>query len=103
MPSRALRRRGAALVALTAVLACSGLGVCWLSFAVRPHACCDQAGSSMEPRSCASPAVVVAGVMLAPPIAVHMILPPIAPVPRPLDGALSPVLPAKPPPLVLRI
>lgn len=93
---------------LPAVLACSALGVCWTSFASRTgHGCCDQPtstslGSGSEP--CASMVVgaAVPAVHAPEAWAAH----PAVAGTRARSGALAAlarVLPAKAPPLVLRI
>jgi hypothetical protein len=112
----AVRRRGyarevkgwlarvAAVPVLAAVLACSGLGICWQTFAPRGHSCCEpKAATSIgSPRSCASLAERGAIPHPVPLVALAVSAAPVAS-DRMGDGAFLPVLPARTPPLVLRI
>ena len=92
---------------LAAILACSGLGICWLQFVPRGHSCCDQdakasIGTASTCASLALPASVpnaVAQVALAMPTRAVTF----APVGDASHGALARVLPTRTPPLVLRI
>lgn len=102
------RHRLVALALLPALLACSALGVCWMTFAADAgHGCCEQATSTSlqaAPGPCASMAVAAT-------VPVPVVHPPEAWVARP--PAVAPraertalfarVLATKAPPLVLRI
>lgn len=94
-----------AAVTLAALLACSSLGVCWRVFAADDHDCCRHGdGIAAAARNACSSDVTPLGLTeFAPPTAA------IAPYLRPPAPAssgpdvLALVLPAKAPPLVLRI
>lgn len=61
--------RIAACVALTAILACSGLGLCWRQFgSAAAHDCCaaDETQIATPAKPCAAPGAVVTVVKIAP-------------------------------------
>lgn len=98
-------RRLAASATLAALLACSGLGVCWRQFAGARHHCCaggeDTAPSRFKPCASAvakqsSPEVLLPSVAVLP-----VQLDPARPAACPL--AARPILPVKSSPLILRI
>ena len=101
---RVLACRLAAAFTLTALLACSGLGVCWKQFARMTHHCCpggDTKTAQIKP--CASVVAHEAAVVMPPP-AVAMLLVPVES--SGLDEvplAMDPLARAKGPPLILRI
>jgi len=100
--------RSAAVATLAALLACSSLGVCWKTFATADaHDCCRRGdGIAAPPRaSCSSDVAGFALAQIAPPA-----VSPAAPYPpadaRAAGPRVTPLdapLPAKDPPLVLRI
>jgi hypothetical protein len=101
---RLLVCRLAAAVTLTAVLACSGLGVCWKQFARMTHHCCPGGGSDAgQIKPCASVAAHEMAVVMPPP--------PVATLPVSLDPAfladaphaIEAIISGKGPPLILRI
>jgi hypothetical protein len=101
---RLLACRLAAAFTLTAVLACSGLGVCWKQFARMTHHCCPGGGEDKaQIKPCASVVAHEAAVVMPPP--------PVATLPATLElagvadipVAFHPLVPAKGPPLVLRV
>ena len=94
-----------ASVTLAALLACSSLGVCWRVFAADEHDCCRRGDgiAAAARKACSSDVTALAPTELAPPAAA--IAPYLAP-PAPASSGhevLALVLPAKAPPLVLRI
>jgi hypothetical protein len=100
--------RLAAGVALVALLACSGLGLCWRQIARDAHDCCENSSSAIATptRACASVVASEASVKVIPP-AVRTV-----PVSFDLLVAMrstrvvevsAPTLPPKAAPLVLRI
>jgi hypothetical protein len=101
-------RRSASVATLAALLACSSLGLCWRTFATaEAHDCCERGdGIAATARTaCSSDVASLALTKLAPPPGS-----PVAPYPTAEASAASPeeallrlVLPAKAPPLVLRI
>ena len=97
-------RNAAAVALLAALLACSSLGICWRAFAADEHDCCRRGeGIAAAPRNaCASDVTALAPTDLAPPTAGAPYLAPPVPTSSGQD-VLALVLPAKPPPLVLRI
>ena len=103
-----LAKRVAASVALTALLACSGLGLCWMQLVPRKqHHCCAPDPTSLTPaKPCSGAVALVALPTLAPPsaLASPLLAQPIVAVqmrrPDPLAAA---ALPQRSPPLVLRI
>lgn len=101
-------RRLAALLALSGLLACSGLGMCWTRVlpTAHPHDCCAGDGQriSRPAQPCAGEASFVKAT----------VLPPAAPADGPVailpasqaavaTAAFAPSFPVKNPPLVLRI
>jgi hypothetical protein len=103
---RLLLCRLAAAFTLVALVACSGLGVCWKQFARAKHHCCpggdsDTTRTSLKP--CASVVSHEAAVVVPPP--------PVATLPVTLEpagladgwSAAGPIVPGKSPPLVLRV
>jgi hypothetical protein len=99
--------RAAAVIALTAILACSGLGLCWRVFDVAAHDCCEDADSlTASAQPCASAAT---GTSPATPTFPEPSLGPAATItPRHIvveavHGAFGSSFPVKSPPLVLRI
>ena len=98
--------RAAAGLALIAILACSGLGLCWQQFGKGGHDCCsaDEARLSTPAKSCAAPAATVLSVKVTPPSLVSA-LPAIAATGHAAVcfRASHPTFAAKDPPLVLRI
>ena len=65
---RAIFARVAAASALIALLACSGLGVCWRQFARDSHDCCTDRGAMTErARPCAAAVASETVVKVAPP------------------------------------
>ena len=93
-----------AVLTLTALLACSGLGVCWKQFASVKHHCCaggDTKTTQVKP--CASLVNHEASVVMPAPQAATL---PVTVDPSPLADAppiVDPLFPAKGPPLILRI
>jgi hypothetical protein len=99
-------RRFAAGIALTAIFACSGLGLCWQQFGTRGHDCCaaDEAQLSTPAKACASFVTTVLVLKVAPPHAPSGHLTTIGALASALPTLVpGPLLPAKAPPLVLRI
>ena len=102
----AIAYRVAAGLALIAILACSGLGLCWQQFGKGGHDCCsaDEAQLSTPAKACAAPAATVLTVKVTPPPLVSA-LPAIAPMGHAAVcfRASHPAFAVKDPPLVLRI
>jgi hypothetical protein len=99
--------RVVAAFALTAVLACLALGVCWRLFARDKHGCCARTSAMGAPEyPCPSAATQVSAVKVAPSPSVTL---PVPADPLPFasrlqaDSAFAPSFPVKSPPLVLRI
>ncbi|SRR5712691_10349494 len=100
-------RRLAAAAALSGLLACSGLGMCWTRVVPAAHDGCASAGDRISrlPQPCAGDASYVKAESV----------PASAPAPAPVAdvalaaravwvaGAFAPAFPVKSPPLVLRI
>lgn len=102
---RAMHRVRAALAAFTfcSILACSGLGFCWKQFAPRAHDCCEDSGMAPA-KACASVGTQAPPPSLALPLETALPAVRFAPVVlESVGGAFVGVLPAKSPPLVLRI
>jgi hypothetical protein len=95
-------RRGAAVLALGAILACSGLGVCWQQFAARTHDCCQRESETAPARACGSDAERHLTASVAAPTAVVVPLAVALPAPaeRPQAAAAVPIRTPQP---VLRI
>jgi len=104
---RSVANRVAAAVALTAVFACSALGVCWKQFVADKHGCCARESAMAAPEyPCPSAATQVTVAKLAPTPETTVPAPadslPLAPSVA-HDSAFAPSFPVKSPPLVLRI
>jgi hypothetical protein len=102
---RTLFRQLAATIALTTILACSGLGLCWREFSGGHDCCVDDATISAPAQSCASDATAVSAKLLPPPVDSVSLVPQL---PGPVTAApalraFGSSIPAKAPPLVLRI
>jgi hypothetical protein len=101
---RLLACRVAAAFTLMALLACSGLGVCWKQFARMTHHCCPGGGSETDQvKPCASVVAHEAAVVMPPPAVATL---PVTLAPSHLADvplAVDPNAPAKGPPLILRI
>jgi hypothetical protein len=99
-------RRLAAAAALSGLLACSGLGMCWTRVVPTAHDCCTSAGGQIARRSrpCAGEASYVKAESLPPSVAPAPMVADLAP-PRAVwpGAAFAPAFPVKSPPLVLRI
>jgi hypothetical protein len=100
-------RRLAAAAALSGLLACSGLGMCWTRVVPTAHDCCTSGGDQIArtAQPCAGDASYVKAESLPPSVAasaptVADLAPPRAVGPA---AAFGPAFPAKSPPLVLRI
>lgn len=100
--------RLAAAVAVTALLACSSLGLCWRQLGGERHECCAGGETMSAPvNPCGSPVATVSPVKLPTPQAATALpvlseTPPAATLP-PSPRAFSPSFRVMPPPLVLRI
>jgi hypothetical protein len=101
-----VRRRAVAALLLGSILACSGLGLCWVRFAPAraSHDCCEQERSAASAKACASVVtLVVAAVVISPSEAAFPVT-----LTLPAAAAAAPcacwhAVPCKAPPLVLRI
>jgi hypothetical protein len=100
--------RLAAAVAMTAILACSGMGLCWRLVQPNAHDCCSgasHAAISVPATPCTSAATAVDAVKLVPPQVAPALF--VSTMPRPFALAFPPRAGASPllvkPPLVLRI
>jgi hypothetical protein len=104
MTAMTVRQRSAAVFTLAALLACSSLGVCWRVFAADAHDCCRRGDGIAAPtrNACSSDVTALAPTELAPPTASMAYVAPPAAASSGCD-VLALVLPAKAPPLVLRI
>src|SRR5262245_42611270 len=94
----------AAGIALTAILSCSAMGLCWRQVIRMAHDCCAGEESAGPAKPCASPVAHEMTVKLVPPAVAVL---PVALAWSPFPGLFQPVvdsnLRAAPPPLVLRI
>jgi hypothetical protein len=97
--------RAVAALALTAILGCSGLGLCWREFGGGHDCCVDDATISGPARSCASAATAVSFQLLSPPVDSVSIVPdrPGLAFAATALPALAPSFHVKAPTLVLRI
>jgi hypothetical protein len=101
---RLLGFRLSVAVTLTALLACSGLGVCWKQFARMTHHCCPGGGSDdSQVKPCASVVAHEAAVLMPPPVVATsgILRASSALADVPVDS--GPHFAAKGPPLILRI
>lgn len=106
MPMRAPFARVAAASALVAILACSGLGVCWRQLARHAHDCCtDSGGMTERARPCAAAVASETIVKVAPPADTPMAIedPLLAHVAGTASVAPTSAFRPKSPPLVLRV
>jgi hypothetical protein len=94
--------------ALIAILACSGLGLCWRQIARDAHDCCASEGvvATSSSKACGSIVASEAAVKVLPPAVrptpiAHELLLPFPGAPR--AQGLAPIVPPKAAPLVLRI
>jgi hypothetical protein len=104
---RSVALRVVAATALTAILACSGLGLCWQQIARGGHDCCTTDGALAAPaKACAAAVESGQTVKLAPP-GTLTVVPVIEALVAETSGSLAaaPLSPLPPPspPLVLRI
>jgi hypothetical protein len=95
----------AAALVLTAILACSGLGLCWREFTSGHDCCVDDSTLSAPAKACASDATAVAVTLMPPPAGAVSVVPD-----RPSLATAATALPASAscfaltaPPLILRI
>ena len=103
---RSILARLAAASALVAILACSGLGVCWRQLARDSHDCCTDRGALTEnAKPCAAAVASETVVKVVPPAGTVMTFP--GPVPAWIAGTASivprPAFLPESPPLVLRV
>jgi hypothetical protein len=96
--------RGAAAACLLAsILTCSALGSCWRQFVQAADDCCDRESAGASGNACASVAAHVDAVSVAAPFCAALSF---ATMPAALASRAAgwtAILPAKSPPLVLRI